>query len=91
MPILLYALECFSVAKHDLRSLDFTVTGIVMKLFRSSNVNFIDECKMFFNFLLPIEKIENRRISFKNKVLNCNSLFYYFQVYVDNSTYNLYS
>jgi len=40
---------------------------------------------MFFNFLLPSEKIEKRRISFENKVLS-NSLLYYFtyvQVYVN--------
>jgi len=47
MPILLYGLECFSVAKHDLSSLDFTVTRLLMKLFRLSNVNVIDECRLF--------------------------------------------
>jgi len=58
MPILLYGLECFSVTKHDLSSLDFTVTRLLMKLFRSSNVNVIDECRMFCNFLLSSEKID---------------------------------
>jgi len=60
MPILLYGLECFLVAKHDLRSLDFTVTRRLIQSFRSSNVNVIDECRMFFNFLLLSEKIEKR-------------------------------
>jgi len=62
MPILLYGLECFSIAKNDLRPLDFTVTKLLIKLFRSSNVNVIDECRMFFNFLLPSEKIEKKKI-----------------------------
>jgi len=51
MPILLYGLECFSVAKHDVRSLDFAVTWFLMKLFRSSNINVIDECRLFLNFM----------------------------------------
>ena len=70
MPILLHGVECFSVDKHDLRSLDFTVTRLLMKLFRLSNVSVIDECRIFFNFLLPSEKIEEGRINFENKVLN---------------------
>ena len=58
MPILLYGLECFSVAKHYLRSLDFVVTRFLMKLFRLTNTNVIDECRLFFNFMLPGEKTE---------------------------------
>ena len=58
MPILLYGLECFSFAKHDVRSLDCAVTRVLMKLFRSSNINVIDECRLFFNFMLASKKIE---------------------------------
>ena len=29
-----------------------------MKLFRSSNINVIDECRMFFNFMLPSERLK---------------------------------
>ena len=49
MPVLLYGLECFSVAKHDIRSLDFAVTRFLIKLFRSTNINVLD-----------IEKKKNR-------------------------------
>ena len=81
MPILLYGLECFSVAKHDVRSLDFAVKRFSMKLFRSTTINVIDECRLFFNFMLPSEKkLKKRRISFESKVLNCNSLLYYFNM-----------
>jgi len=30
--------------------------------------------------MLPSEKTEKRRIGFENKVLNCNSLLYYFNI-----------
>ena len=73
-------LECFSVAKHDVRSLDFAVTRFLMKLLRSSNINVIDECRLFFNFMLPSEKTEKRRIGFENKFSNCTSLLYYFNI-----------
>ena len=78
--VLLYGLECFSVAKYDVKSLDFAVTRFLMKLFRSSNINVIDECRMFFNFMLPSEKIEKRRIGFQSKFSNCTSLLYYFNI-----------
>ena len=80
MPILLYGLECFSVAKHDVRSLNFAVTRFLMKLFRSSNINVIDECRLFFNFMLSSEKIEKRRIGFESKFSNCTSLLYNFNI-----------
>jgi len=63
-------LECFTVAKHDVRSLDFAVTRFVMILFTSTSLNVIDECRLFF-IMPPSEKIETRRISLEIKVLNC--------------------
>ena len=51
-----------------------------MKLFRSSNINVIDECRLSFNFMLPSEKIEKRRIGFEGKFSNCTSLLYYFNI-----------
>jgi len=43
MPTVLYGLECFSVAKADIKSLDFDVTRFLMKLFRTTNIDVIDE------------------------------------------------
>jgi len=73
---------CFSVAKHDVRSLNFAVTRFLIKLFRSTNIHLVDKCRLFFNLMLPSEKQtgEKRRITFENKVSNCNSLLYYFSI-----------
>jgi len=38
LPILLYALEVYNLAKRVLQSLDFTVNRFFMKLFRTSNI-----------------------------------------------------
>jgi len=41
--------------KADLRSLDFTVNRVLMKLFRTSNIEIVQDCRMLFKFKLPSE------------------------------------
>jgi len=55
LPILLYCMEVCPLNKSDLRSLDFTVTRLLMKLFRASNKDIINECCVYFDFKLPSE------------------------------------
>jgi len=61
LPILLYGLECFSLHVSDIKSLDFTVTRFLMKLFKSSNVNLINDSRYYFNFELPSELLMKRK------------------------------
>jgi len=61
-------------------SLDFAVTRFLMKLFKSSNINVINDCRWFFNFMLPSEIIEKRKSTFEIKVSKCNSMLYYFNM-----------
>ena len=51
----LYALEVCPLNKADLRSLDFTVNRVLMKLFRTSNIEIVQDCRVFFKFKLPSE------------------------------------
>jgi len=49
--------------------LDFTVTRLLMKLFRTSNKDVINECCYYFNFKLPSEILPgrfDRFVSFEN-------------------------
>ena len=78
MPIVLYGLECFSVAKADIKSLNFAVTRFLMKLFRTTNIDVIEECRLFFNFLLPSEMLGIRRTKFECKLINCSNVLNYF-------------
>ena len=48
--ILLYALECVPLNNRDLKSLDFTVNRLLIKLFKSSNIDMINECRNSFAF-----------------------------------------
>jgi len=80
MPIVLYGLECFSVAKADIKSLDFAVTPFLMKLFRTTNIDVIDEYRLFLDFLLPSEMLEVRRTKFECKLMNCSNVLNYFRL-----------
>jgi len=59
-----------------LRSLDFTVTRLLMKLFRTSNKDVINECCSCFNFKLPSEILPVRFERFIFKLQRCNSWLY---------------
>jgi len=68
----------FFVAKADIKSLDFAViTRFLMKLFRTTNIDVIEECRLFFNFLLSSEMLELRRTQFECKLMNCSNVLNY--------------
>jgi len=70
LPILLYGLECCPLNKSDVKSLDFTVTRFLMKLFKSVNLDLINECRFCFNFSLPNELLEKIAINSKKRFDN---------------------
>jgi len=50
MPVLVYFLEVCALNKADIRSLDFTVTRCLMKLFRTCSTDIIGGCCIYFKF-----------------------------------------
>jgi len=80
--ILLYGLECYSLLKADLHSLDFVVMRFLMKLFRTANKDIIDECRSFCNFPLPIEVLEIKSNKFCKKIKCNKSMLRYFNISV---------
>ena len=84
LPILLYGLECYSLLKADLHSLDFLVMRFLMKLFRTANKDIIDECRSFSNFPLPTEMLKIKSNKFCKKIRpKCNkSMLRYFNISV---------
>jgi len=55
MPVLLYALEVCPLNKADLRSLDFTVNRVLMKLFRTSNIEIVKTAECSLNLNCPVK------------------------------------
>ena len=65
IPILLYASEACPISKADIRSLDFAVNRFLFKLFKTNNINIVNDCRFFFGFRLPSELIKIRVEKFK--------------------------
>ena len=82
LPILLYGLECFSLNKSELNSLDFPVTRFLMKLFKSSNLELVNDCRVYFGFMLPSELLLKRRQNFIENYKNCHNLLHYFGLHM---------
>ena len=66
--------------RPTIKSLDFAVTRFLMKLFRTTNIDVIAECRLFFNFLLSSEMLEIRRAKFECKLMNCSNVLNYFEL-----------
>ena len=77
---LLYGLACFSLNTSDIKSLDFTVTRFLMKLFKSSKINLINESRYYFNSQLPSELLMKRKHKFVEKFTASQNLLDYFAI-----------
>ena len=69
IPVLLYGLDVCPTNATDKRSLDFTVNRILMKLFKTYDINIIRECQRQFAFASMHELIEKRKIRFLVKYI----------------------
>ena len=67
MPILLYVCP-LNVA--DKRSLDFVQTRLLMKLFKTSAIAIIQECRVMFDVKPVSDMILNRKRNFLTKFVN---------------------
>jgi len=56
----IYSTEACRILVRDKRSLEFTVTRSLMKLFRTSSANIVQDCHKFFR-LLPISNLIDMR------------------------------
>jgi len=77
-----YGLECFSFTKSDLKSLDFAVKRFLMKMFRSNNWEIIAECRQWFQFNLPTELIEKKKIKFERSSSRYILVLWYIYIYI---------
>ena len=68
LPCLLFCVEACPLNKSDIRSLNFTVTRVLMKLFRTYSNSVIEDCQRFFNFASVDILVTQRTISFLKKV-----------------------
>ena len=50
MPVLLYAVEARPLLARQIQSIEFTITRIFMKLFRTESSSTANECQVNFGF-----------------------------------------
>jgi len=56
-----------SPQKADLRSLDFVIDRLFMKLFSTNNMDTVRQCQHFLNFDLPSVTFVNRSSKFESQ------------------------
>jgi len=73
LPFLLYCLEVCPLTKTDIKSLDFVINRVFMKLFRTSNIVTVKACQLQFTIDLPSVIIEKRAKNLKIVLLKLNT------------------
>jgi len=73
--MLLYAVDACPINRTFERSLQFPLTRIMMKIFKTKTKEIINNCQLYFG-LQPISgAIKTRKINFLNKIpTTCNAL-----------------
>lgn len=75
LPILLYGLEACPLSNSEKKSLDFPMTRLLMKLFRSGNIEVIRTCQEYFGVRPPSELLSDRTSKFMLKIVEAKSAF----------------
>jgi len=55
-----YGSDVCSLSKRNIQSLDFTVNRVLMKLFKTSNIDIINDCRDMFDIKLPSVQLSQR-------------------------------
>ena len=76
MPILLYGVEACSLKHFQLRSLDFVVIRVSMKVLRTSHRQYVVDRLTQLGLNLPSVAIERRVCRFKNKFQCSNNILF---------------
>jgi len=56
--------------KTDLRSLDFVVNRLFMKLFKTTDINVVETCQQYFLFRLPSAILQKHTSKFLDNITN---------------------
>ena len=75
IPVLLYGLEACLLLKSDLSSLDFVIVRFLMKLFNTTNMDIINNCRQYFDVKLPSTLWSDRVRRFEKKFAECDNIF----------------
>ena len=75
LPVLLYGCDACPLTARNRRSLEFSVTRTLMKVFRTKSNDVIEQCRTFFGFSTVQELIKTRKLRFLQKYANNANYF----------------
>jgi hypothetical protein len=80
LPVLFYGLEACPLSKSQTNSLQFAMTGALMKIFKTSSKDVIAECMLMFNLQTVHDAVLRRKSNFLLKYMSstnalCNALY----------------
>ena len=84
MPVLLYATEVCQMLSRDKQSLEFTLTRLFMKIFRTASPTVVIECQRNFCFLPVALQIQMRTARFFASFCNREQFVFYFTMLLNN-------
>jgi len=70
LPVLLYGSDVCPFNVTDRKSFEFTVTRALMKTFRTSSSEIIEDCRLFFAFPTVEQLIKTRKVRFLQKYIS---------------------
>jgi len=75
VPVLLYAVDACPINRTLECSLQFPLTRIMMKIFKTNSKKIINSCQLYFGLHPISDAIKKRKINFLNKIsTTCNAL-----------------
>ena len=84
VPILIYGLECFKLTKSDEKAIDFPFIRLLMKLFKTTDITVINECRVYLGIDLPSVLIKKRSVKLARKhACKTNSFYRYLHVHAN--------
>ena len=75
LPVLLYGCDACPLTATIRRSLEFSVTRTLMKVFRTKSNDVIEQCRTFFGFSTVQQLIKTRKLRFLQKYANNQNYF----------------
>jgi hypothetical protein len=75
MPAMLYGLDVCCINKSQINSLQYAVTGMLMKVFNTKSRDIVEQCTLYFNFLSVDEYTLKRQYNFLFNFVNRSTNF----------------
>jgi len=69
-----YGLDACPVCVRDIRSLDFIITRMFMKIFQTSLVDVVKDCQTMLNFRRVSELVLDRKRKYLQKFCSCDNI-----------------